>query len=121
MAQILGQIKDNQASICSQLQMGEGKTSVILPILCSLISDRTKVIRVNVIPSLLETNVSLKYVNYQNHLIHEVLTMIYIKLNHESRGVTKSYGFHLPLLSHCGSYRRQYRYNSQSGEYYCCS
>lgn len=57
-AQIALQMLTSTESICSQLQMGEGKTSVILPIVCAIVSDSTKVMRVNVIPSLLHTSVS---------------------------------------------------------------
>ncbi|EGG19491.1 hypothetical protein DFA_00068 [Cavenderia fasciculata] len=42
---------------CIQLQMGEGKTSVILPIMCLAMSNKKSIARVNVLPSLLQTSV----------------------------------------------------------------
>lgn len=41
--------------------MGEGKTSVILPLVCAIVSNGERVSRVNVIPSLLDTNVSFLF------------------------------------------------------------
>ncbi|EFA77145.1 hypothetical protein PPL_09900 [Heterostelium album PN500] len=40
---------------CIQLQMGQGKTSVIIPIMCLALKDR--IARINVLPSLLETSI----------------------------------------------------------------
>ncbi|KYQ92558.1 hypothetical protein DLAC_06549 [Tieghemostelium lacteum] len=47
---------NSQVNICTQLQMGEGKTSVILPLMCLALSRKRMVVRVNVLPSLLETS-----------------------------------------------------------------
>ncbi|EGG19504.1 hypothetical protein DFA_00082 [Cavenderia fasciculata] len=54
-AEIAVKLINAQSNECVQLQMGEGKTSVILPIMCLAISDKQRIARVNAIPSLLQT------------------------------------------------------------------
>ncbi|EGG19527.1 hypothetical protein DFA_00105 [Cavenderia fasciculata] len=54
-AEIAIKLINAQSNECVQLQMGEGKTSVILPIMCLAISDKQRIARVNAIPSLLQT------------------------------------------------------------------
>ncbi|KYQ92585.1 U3 snoRNP protein [Tieghemostelium lacteum] len=49
-------LMNSKENICTQLQMGEGKTSVILPLMCLALSRKNKAVRVNVLPSLLETS-----------------------------------------------------------------
>ncbi|EGG19506.1 hypothetical protein DFA_00084 [Cavenderia fasciculata] len=54
-AEIAEKLINAQSNECVQLQMGEGKTSVILPIMCLAISNGNRIARVNAIPSLLQT------------------------------------------------------------------
>ncbi|EGG19507.1 hypothetical protein DFA_00085 [Cavenderia fasciculata] len=54
-AKIAIKLIDAQSNECVQLQMGEGKTSVILPIMCLAIPNGIRIARVNAIPSLLQT------------------------------------------------------------------
>jgi hypothetical protein len=55
-AEIALKLMESDHNCCVQLQMGEGKSSVIVPIMCATLSDGKKCARVNVLPSIFKTN-----------------------------------------------------------------
>lgn len=56
-AEIAHKLITSNHSSCLQLQMGEGKSSVIVPLMCAAISNRIRCTRVNVLPSLFHTSI----------------------------------------------------------------